>query len=94
MNLLYANDEKGAYPRSWYAATATPTESFAPLKGDIKADVCVVGGGYTGLSAALHLAQAGRDVVLLHAQRVGLGASGRNGRQLGGCQRVAQAGWE
>ncbi|NOR32375.1 MAG: FAD-dependent oxidoreductase [Sulfitobacter sp.] len=94
MNLLYANDEKCAYPRSWYAATATPMEGFAPLKGDIKADVCVVGGGYTGLSAALHLAQAGRDVVLLDAQRVGFGASGRNGGQLGGGQRVEQDGLE
>ena len=42
-----------------------------------------MGGGYTGLSAALHLAEAGRDVVLLEAQRVGFGASGRNGGQLG-----------
>ncbi len=90
MNLLYANDKNGAYPPSWYAATATPLDAFAPLKGAVTADVCVVGAGYTGLSAALHLAKAGRNVVLLEAQRVGFGASGRNGGQLGGGQRVEQ----
>jgi gamma-glutamylputrescine oxidase len=50
----------------------------------------VIGGGYTGLSAALHLAEAGRDVVLLEAHRVGFGASGRNGGQLGSGQRQDQ----
>ncbi|MBB3993563.1 gamma-glutamylputrescine oxidase [Sulfitobacter undariae] len=90
MNLLYANDRRGEYPTSWYAATATPTQPFSPLKGAQKADVCIVGGGYTGLSAALHLAQAGRSVILLEAQRVGFGASGRNGGQLGSGQRAEQ----
>lgn len=90
MNLLYANDRRGQYPQSWYAATSESLPRFAPLKGAQKADVCVVGGGYTGLSAALHLAQSGRDVVLLDAQRVGFGASGRNGGQLGSGQRVEQ----
>ena len=90
MNLLYANDARGRYPPSWYAATATPLARFPTLKGSHKADVCVVGGGFTGLSAALHLAEAGRDVVLLDAQRVGFGASGRNGGQLGSGQRVDQ----
>ena len=72
MNLLYANDAPAAYPNSWYAATANTLPRFPTLKGAHKADVCVVGGGYTGLSAALHLAEAGRDVVLIDAQRVGL----------------------
>ncbi|MFT6674436.1 MAG: gamma-glutamylputrescine oxidase [Sulfitobacter sp.] len=94
MNLLYANDRRGQYPASWYAATATPSERFPTLKGAQKADVCVIGGGYTGLSAALHLAQAGRDVILIDAQRVGFGASGRNGGQLGSGQRVEQDGLE
>ncbi len=94
MNLLYANDRRGEYPDSWYAATATPLDRFPTLKGSVKADVCVVGGGYTGLSAALHLAEAGRDVVLIEAQRVGFGASGRNGGQLGSGQRVDQQGLE
>ncbi|MFW2542140.1 NAD(P)/FAD-dependent oxidoreductase [Primorskyibacter sp. 2E107] len=90
MNLLYANDVKGEYPVSWYAETAPTIERFRPLQGAAKADVCVVGGGYTGLSAALHLAEAGMDVVLLEAQRVGFGASGRNGGQLGSGQRLDQ----
>ncbi|WP_282154196.1 NAD(P)/FAD-dependent oxidoreductase [Ruegeria atlantica] len=90
MNLLYSNDRKAEYPASWYAATANPVDRFPALSGDVKADVCIVGGGYTGLSAALHLAEAGFDVVLLEAHRVGFGASGRNGGQLGSAQRMDQ----
>ncbi|ATF18806.1 NAD(P)/FAD-dependent oxidoreductase [Phaeobacter gallaeciensis] len=94
LNLLYSNDQKGTYPNSWYAATAKPLAPFAPLQGEARADVCVVGGGYTGLSAALHLAEAGRSVILLEANRVGFGASGRNGGQLGSGQRMEQDGLE
>jgi len=90
MNLLYANDRAGEYPASYYASTAAPLARFAPLSGETRADVCVVGGGYTGLSAALHLAQAGFSVVLLEAHRVGFGASGRNGGQVGSGQRLDQ----
>ncbi len=90
MNLLYANDRPGAYPPSWYAATAEPLPPFAPLQGEVRADVCVVGGGYTGLTAALALAEAGQDVVLIEAHRVGFGASGRNGGQVGSGQRLEQ----
>ncbi len=90
MNLLYANDRAGEYPASWYAATANELPPFPALKGAARADVCVVGGGYTGLSAALHLAEAGLSVVLLEAHRVGFGASGRNGGQLGSGQRMTQ----
>jgi gamma-glutamylputrescine oxidase len=90
MDLLFANDTQGAYPPSWYAATATPLDAFAPLEGETRADVCVVGAGYTGLSAALHLAEAGLDTVLVDAHRVGFGASGRNGGQLGSGQRATQ----
>ena len=92
MNLLHINDRKGQYPASYYAATATPLAAFPPLKGETQADVCVVGGGYTGLSAALHLAQKGFDVALIEAHRVGFGASGRNGGQVGSGQRQDQ-GW-
>jgi len=94
MNLLYSNDRSGEYPDSWYAATAHPLGRFDPLRGKTRGDVCVVGAGYTGLSAALHLAEAGMDVVLLEAHRVGFGASGRNGGQLGSGQRMDQAGLE
>jgi gamma-glutamylputrescine oxidase len=90
MSLLFANDRAGEYPASWYAATAAPLDPFPALAGEARADVCIVGGGYTGLSAALHLAQRGFDVVLLEAHRVGFGASGRNGGQVGSGQRVEQ----
>lgn len=90
MNLLFANDRRGAYPPSWYADTVTPLAPLAPLRGEERADVCVIGGGYTGLSAALHLARQGLDVRLLEAHRVGFGASGRNGGQVGSGQRVGQ----
>jgi gamma-glutamylputrescine oxidase len=60
------------------------------LKGEVTADVCIVGGGYTGLSAALHLAEKGLRVVLLEAHRVGFGASGRNGGQVSSGHRQDQ----
>ncbi|MFN4131182.1 MAG: NAD(P)/FAD-dependent oxidoreductase [Paracoccaceae bacterium] len=90
MNLLHANDRAGEYPLSYYAATATPLAPFPTLTGQTRADVCIIGGGYTGLSAALHLAEAGLDVVLLEAHRMGFGASGRNGGQVGSGQRQDQ----
>ena len=90
MNLLHANDKAGEYPASYYAATATPLAPFPMLKGQVRADVCVIGGGYTGLSAALHLAERGMSVVLLEAHRVGFGASGRNGGQVASGQRRDQ----
>ncbi|MFC2967191.1 NAD(P)/FAD-dependent oxidoreductase [Acidimangrovimonas pyrenivorans] len=90
MNLLHSNDRRGEYPGSYYAATATPLAPFPALAGEVRADVCVVGGGFTGLSAALHLAERGYDVVLLEAHRMGFGASGRNGGQVGSGQRLEQ----
>ncbi len=76
-----------AYPPSYYVATRTGEIAADPLVGDTRADVVVVGGGYTGVSTALHLAEAGVDVVLLEARRIGWGASGVNGGQLGSGQR-------
>ena len=90
MNLLHANDQTGAYPPSYYAATRTPLAPFPALQGETRADVCIVGGGYTGLSAALHLAEKGYNVVLLEAHKLGFGASGRNGGQVGSGQRQDQ----
>lgn len=90
MDLLFSNDRRGAYPESWYAAVTPELAPFPVLKGAVRADVCIVGGGFTGLSAALHLAEAGADVVLVEAHRVGFGASGRNGGQLGSGQRQDQ----
>ena len=78
------------HPASYYAATATPWTTLPSLKGDEAADVCVIGAGYSGLSAALHLAERGYSVTLLEAETVGFGASGRNGGQLGTGHRQDQ----
>ncbi|MDI3336240.1 FAD-binding oxidoreductase [Defluviimonas aestuarii] len=90
MDILYANDRTGEYPRSWYADTAEAPGPYPEAAGDLSCDVCVVGAGFTGLSAALHLATRGFDVTLLDAHRVGWGASGRNGGQVGTGQRLDQ----
>lgn len=67
--------------RSYYEASMTRATAYLPLAGRTSADVCVVGGGYTGVSAALELAERGYSVALLEGQRIGWGASGRNGGQ-------------
>ncbi|CTQ53418.1 Gamma-glutamylputrescine oxidoreductase [Roseibium album] len=90
LDLLTANDTPGQHAPSYYAATANHQTSHAPLEGELNCDVCVVGGGYTGLSAALHLAERGMNVALLEANKIGWGASGRNGGQVGSGQRVEQ----
>lgn len=82
MNPLYRNDRQGQLPDSWYVASSDIPADRPTLKGDITADVCIVGAGYTGLSAARHLAAKGLDVVVVDAHRVGFGASGRNGGQV------------
>ncbi|MBZ9857031.1 FAD-binding oxidoreductase [Mesorhizobium sp. CA13] len=74
--------------RSWYEDTAGPRPEYPALDGDRSCDVVIVGGGFTGLSAAVHLAKAGTNVVLIEAYRFGDGASGRNGGQLGTGQRA------
>lgn len=67
---------------SWYASSANASPERPPLSGDVSCDVCVVGAGFTGISAALHLAEQGLKVMVLEAARVGYGASGRNGGQI------------
>jgi len=66
---------------SWYAASAVPFPDRPALAGTDECDVCVIGGGITGSSAALELAERGYSTVLLEAKRVGWGASGRSGGQ-------------
>jgi gamma-glutamylputrescine oxidase len=73
--------ERLGYVPSYYAATAHAAAQRPTLQGALEADVCVVGGGIAGCSAALHLAERGLSVVLLEAQRIGWGASGRSGAQ-------------
>jgi gamma-glutamylputrescine oxidase len=67
---------------NYYIATAHGQINAKPLDGDVRADVCIIGGGYTGLAAALNLARAGRSVRLLEQADFGSGASGRNGGQV------------
>jgi gamma-glutamylputrescine oxidase len=93
MNPLYRNDRPGQHAPSSYAAGATATDR-PPLTGGIKADVAVIGAGFTGLWAAKTLAAAGRDVVVLDAHRVGFGASGRNGGQIHSGYNAAQSALE
>ena len=69
-------------PPSLYAETARPAAPTPPLDGDRRVAVAIVGGGFTGLSAALHLAEAGAEVAVLEAHEPGWGASGRNGGQV------------
>jgi gamma-glutamylputrescine oxidase len=67
---------------SYYAATSVPQPDYPVLTGEMTADVCVVGGGFSGLNTALELAERGFSVVLLEARKIAWGASGRNGGQL------------
>ncbi|MCP4767624.1 MAG: FAD-binding oxidoreductase [Gammaproteobacteria bacterium] len=88
--LVQDKSDNDDHPNSYYSASQNRKLSLGPLDGSRRADVCIVGGGYTGLSSALHLAERGYDVVLLEARRPGWGASGRNGGQLCSGQRMDQ----
>ncbi len=72
----------GSYPPSYYAASRNDIRKQGKLQGSGQADICIVGAGYTGLSAAIHLAEKGYDVAVLEGAGVGWGASGRNGGQI------------
>jgi gamma-glutamylputrescine oxidase len=67
---------------SWYAATGHHQQAYDRLEGEVEADVVVVGGGFSGVNTALELTERGYQVVLLEANRIGWGASGRNGGQI------------
>jgi glycine/D-amino acid oxidase-like deaminating enzyme len=74
--------ETSEHTSSYYAATANWQTDYPVLAGEHRCDIAVVGAGFTGLSTALHLAERGYDVAIVEANRVGWGASGRNGGQL------------
>jgi gamma-glutamylputrescine oxidase len=78
---MLANDLK-LTQNSYYAASANEQPQYPQLEGDINVDVCVVGGGFAGLSSAIELADKGYKVAVLEANHIGFGASGRNGGQL------------
>ena len=79
------------HPPSYYVESSHLTIKTARLEGELDTDVCIIGGGYTGLSSAIHLAKLGHSVVLLEAHKVGWGASGRNGGQVGSGLNKEQA---
>lgn len=90
LSLLDANDEKGQHAPTWYAASANPLQKFPSAKGALKFDIAIIGAGFSGLSSALHLSKLGYKVCILDAHRVGWGASGRNGGQVGSGMRIGQ----
>jgi len=75
-------DDPGTPPRTIYVAAAGPPIAAPPLQGELTADIAVVGGGFVGISAALHAAEAGARVVVVEANEVGWGAAGRNAGQV------------
>ncbi|MEO1246741.1 MAG: FAD-binding oxidoreductase [Pseudomonadota bacterium] len=91
---MRAEHQKQEHTGSYYAATANDDTRYATLEGSVAAEICVVGGGFTGVATALTLAERGYDVVLVEANRVGWGASGRNGGQLingiGGLSKIEE----
>ena len=76
------NIDLKATQNSYYATSANEQPDYPTLAGDIEVDICVVGGGFAGLSAAIELADRGYKVAVLEANHIGFGASGRNGGQL------------
>ena len=79
---MSAPDQRSQHTASYYAASSLPQPDHPVLQGEHVADVCVVGGGFSGLNTALELAERGISVIVLEAHKIGWGASGRNGGQL------------
>ena len=77
-----AGNSNPGHVASWYAASANDRRIRPALGESLSADICIIGAGFTGISAALELAERGYDVVVLEAERIGFGASGRNGGQI------------
>ena len=79
---MTATDQQQEHTGSYYAASVNERTDYPVLQGSQEADVCIVGGGFTGVATALTLAERGFSVALVEANRIGWGASGRNGGQL------------
>jgi glycine/D-amino acid oxidase-like deaminating enzyme len=79
---MKAIHQKQEHTKSYYAATVNEVTDYPELEGTVTADICVVGAGFTGVATALTLAERGYSVALVEANRVGWGATGRNGGQL------------
>ncbi len=88
--LVQDRSDSADYPDSYYEASRNRDIELPTLDGSRRVDVCIIGGGYTGLSSALFLARRGYDVALLEARKPGWGASGRNGGQVCSGQRMDQ----
>jgi len=67
---------------SYYAATRNDLTTYPRLDGDVETEICIIGGGFTGVASALTMAERGHQVVLLEQNLISWGASGRNGGQL------------
>ena len=73
------------HTNSYYAATTETSTDYPKLKGHQNTDICIVGAGFSGISTGLHLSELGYKVTLVEANKVGWGASGRNGGEIIGC---------
>ena len=80
--MLNPKTHNAEYPASYYAASWRYPQRYAPLEAGDEVDVCIVGGGFSGINTAIELAERGQRVAVLEAQLIGWGASGRNGGQL------------
>jgi glycine/D-amino acid oxidase-like deaminating enzyme len=80
--MIFMTDSDLGFTQSLWSATAKVAPETAVLSGDMETDVVIVGAGFTGLSAALHITEQGLSVVVLEANEIGWGASGRNGGQV------------
>ena len=75
---------------NYYQNSSTKIDFISKLEDSIDADICIIGGGLTGISSALYLSKKGYKIALIEARKIGWGASGRNGGQLGGGLRKDQ----
>jgi gamma-glutamylputrescine oxidase len=80
--MMSNKNQKQEHTSSYYAATANPYPDCSPLRGSQSADICIIGAGFTGIATALTLSERGYSVVVIEANRIGWGASGRNGGQI------------